>query len=128
MRVTERGLEEVISEFEMAGAKMPEGSKAVVSKALLNIKVDWRRQWAGKFDHAPRIHKSINYDFTSSGPLIISGEVGPEDEPVFQGFLGRILEFGGLHSGPHPGGIPAAERESPKFEAAVNVLMRKLFP
>lgn len=125
MRVTVKGLDGVIHGFERAAAELPEGSRAVVSKACLNIKTDWRREWAGKFDHAPRIHKSINYDITTKG-FTITGEVGPEDEPVFQGFLGRILEFGGLHSGPHPGGIPAAEREAPRFEAAVDALLNRL--
>lgn len=127
MRVTERGLDTIIAEFSKAATEMPEGARAVVSKACLNIKTDWRREWAGKFEHAPRIHRSINYDIATKG-FTITGQVGPEDEPVFQGFLGAILEFGGIHSGPHPGGFPAADRESPRFEAAVDALLRKLIP
>lgn len=126
MRVTVRGLDGVIHGFERAGAEMPVGSRQVVSKALLNIKTGWRREWNGKFDHAPRIHLSISYDITKNGPLVIRGEVGPEDEPYNQGFLAPVLEFGGLHSGPHPGGIPAAEAEAPRFEAAVDALLAKL--
>jgi hypothetical protein len=117
----------VIAEFVRAGSELPEGARAVVSKAALNIKTEWRKSWAGKFDHAPQIHRSIDYDLHKKG-FKITAEIGPRDEPVFQGFLGRILEFGSLYSGPHPGGIPAAEAETPRFEAAVDALIRKTFP
>lgn len=126
MKVSAKGLDRTIHSFERAATELPEGSRAVVSKALLNIKTDWRRAWNGKFDHAPRIHLSISYEITKNGPLVVRGEVGPVDEPYNQGFLAPILEFGGLHSGPHPGGIPAAEAEAPRFEAAVDALLAKV--
>jgi len=128
MRITVEGDETVIAEFEKFGAELPEGSKRVVKDALQHIKTDWARDWTGKFRHAPRVHKSISYEITSSGPLVIRGEVGPVDEPVNQGYLGRILTYGAEHSGPHPAGDIAADRESLKFEARVDALLRRLLP
>lgn len=128
MRVSEHGLDEVIHSFEQAGARMPEGAHDKVTDALKNIRDEWKHAWTGRFAHAPRIERSISYEMTSKSGFVISGVVGPVDSPVNQGFLGRILELGAEHSGPHPGGYPAADRESPKFEAAVDELLRKLIP
>lgn len=128
MRVSVHGDELVIAEFEKLGAELPEGSKRVVKDALSNIKTEWAHAWTGAFRHAPRVHKSITYEITNKGPLVIRGEVGPVDEPVNQGYLGRILTYGAEHSGPHPAGDIAADRESLRFEAAVDALLRKLIP
>jgi len=125
MRITVKGLDEDIVHFEHAGQEMPQEAKDAVGTALRHIKEGWRKEWNGKFDHAPRIDKSITYETKTSG-FVVSGEVGPEDDPITQGYLGRILEFGGLHSGPHPGGLPAVLVEEPIFEANVAEVMRRL--
>lgn len=128
MKVTIHGDELVIKEFERAGAELPEGCHNEVKDALQNIRDEWRHEWTGRFRHAPRIHRSITYEITSKGKLTVRGEVGPVDEPVNQGYLGRILTYGAEHSGPHPAGDIAADRESPRFEARVDELLRRLIP
>jgi hypothetical protein len=128
VRVSVHGDELVIAEFEKFAAELPEGSKRVVKDALQNIKTEWAHEWTGRFRHAPRVHRSITYEITDKGPLIIRGEVGPVDEPINQGYLGRILAYGAEHSGPHPAGDIAADRETLRFEAAVDNLLRKELP
>ena len=128
MRVEVHGDEQVILAFDRFAAELPEGSKKVVKDALNNIKTEWARDWKGKFAHAPRIHRSITYEITDSGPLVIRGEVGPLDEPVNQGWLGRILTYGAEHSGPHPAGDVAADRESLRYAAAVDAPLNRIEP
>lgn len=91
----------------------------VVSKGALNIKRDWRKRATG-IAHAPRYPRSINYDLSG-----FTAEIGPEDSPENQGFLGPILEFGGAHNGPRNDGGQALEAEAPRFEKALHDLIGK---
>jgi hypothetical protein len=91
----------------------------VVSKGALNIKRDWRKRAQG-IAHAPRYPLSINYDLHE-----FSAEIGPEDSPENQGFLGPILEFGGAHNGPRNDGGQALDAEAPRFEKALHDLLGK---
>lgn len=118
------GDKELIADLDFAAAHVAEQGEKVVSRGSLNIKNDWKRAWSG-IAHAPRIPRSISYDITNDGATI-TGVTGPEDNAVTQGFLGAILEFGGIHSAPVPGGLPALEAEEPRFVAAVGDLAEKL--
>lgn len=89
----------------------------VVSKGALNIKRDWRQRAQG-IKHAPRYPLSINYDLHE-----FTAEIGPEDTPENQGFLGPILEFGGAHNGPRNDGQQALDAEAPRFEKALQALI-----
>jgi len=124
--VTITGLNEVVAELDRAVLGAAPGAAKVVSKGSLNIKNAWKKSWSG-IAHAPRIPTSISYDMTSNG-FGISSEIGPEDDAYRQGFLGAVLEFGGLHSPPVPGGLPALADEEPKFLVAVEALSKDLLP
>jgi hypothetical protein len=117
---------ELIAELERAQLLAVPESRALVSKGALNIKGDWRRAWSD-ISHAPFVSLAISYDVTVRR-ADIEGEIGPEDSADRQGFLGAVFELGGLHSPPIPGGIPALDREAPRFEAAIVDLSKRLLP
>ncbi len=118
---------ELIAILEDAITRAPDGARGVVSKGSLNVKNDWKKAWS-RIAHAPRIGRSISYDITDHGEQGVESEIGPVDEALTQGFLGGILEFGGLHSAPVPGGLPALAAEEPKFTKAVEALSVELLP
>ena len=124
--VSIQGEKELIAEFDAAIKELPDGAKKVVSKGSLNIKSATRRRWQG-IAHAPRLPLSVSYDITESAGYI-SSEIGPVDGPALQGFLGAIIEFGGIYSGPNPGLLPSLAEEEPRFAAACDELLAKAFP
>ena len=126
VKVSIVGERELVAEFEDARVFTRSEAKKVVSKGALNIKSEWRRRWRG-IAHAPRLPLSISYDITDAADMI-SAEIGPVDGPALQGFLGAIIEFGGIHSGPIPGGLPSLELEAPRFESACDALLREALP
>lgn len=122
--VSVRGDKELVAEFDSAVRELPPKARKVVSKGSLNIKSDWRRRWHG-IAHAPRIPLSISYDITEE-PGEIRSEIGPVDGPELQGFLGAIIEFGGIHNAPNPGGLPALQAEEPRFAQQCEALLAEL--
>jgi len=124
--VTVTGLTEVTKEIEAAVLGVMPGALAVVSKGSLNVKNEWKKAWAG-IAHAPRVPASISYEIAKDHSGIAS-EIGPEDDAYRQGFLGGILEFGGLNSPPIPGGLPALANEEPRFLLAIDGLSKALLP
>lgn len=99
------------------------GARAVVQRGALNIKQDWQGFWAGHA-HSPSIPSAITYDTRAVGP-IIDAEIGVVKSRR-QGGLGNILEFGTRNNAPYPGGLPALQREVPRFEAAIRSLTDNL--
>ena len=124
MKVT--GLNEFAVELDLAASRMlPEVAK-VVGYGCNSIKKDWASRWSSLGKHLPMLPRSISYDvFYWPGKVI--GEVGP-DLNRRQGPLGGVAEFGTPTSAPHPGGAPALDAESPKFEAAMLALTVRLLP
>jgi hypothetical protein len=125
MKVT--GLNEFVLELDVATSRMLPEVEKVVGFGCNSIKKDWAAAWSSLGKHLPAISRSINYDvFILPGRIV--GEVGPDlGRP--QGPLGGIVEFGTPgHNAPHPGGAPALDKESPKFEAAMLALTFKLLP
>jgi hypothetical protein len=109
--------------LEAAPEKVMAEAEKVVKRGCLNIKRDARKGARG-IAHAPRYPQSITYDTWRFADEVI-GEAGPEDGTgggAHQGFLGRILEYGGTHSGPHPHVSTAFLAEEPRFLAAVGDL------
>lgn len=115
-----------VSEVHALAAALRAGSvetaiktRAVVAKGALNVKRDWQRQWSG-LSHAPLLARAVTYD-TWYGTGTIEAEIGPDkDRP--QGALGNLIEYGSAKNGPKPGGTPAALREMPRFETAIERL------
>jgi hypothetical protein len=124
--VSIRGEKELVAEFDAAIKELPPKAKKIVAKGSVQIKADWRRRWRG-IAHAPRLPLSISYDITESAGEI-SSEIGPVDGPALQGFLGAIIEFGGIHNAPNPGGLPSLAAEEPKFAAQCDALLAELLP
>lgn len=106
-------------------AVTPEARK-VLAKGALNVKKDWQQAWRG-IRHAPRISRSISYDVTVNKASMYA-VIGAEDGPVDQGFLAPIIEYGGIHNAPNPGGQPALDREEPRLVAAMEALSEELLP
>jgi hypothetical protein len=105
-----------------AAAGTPEEVRQVVSRGALNIKRDAQRGSRG-LKHAPAYPSSITYDI-SSLPTAISAEIGP-DKQRRQGALGNLIEYGSVNNPPRPHIRPAADREQPRFEKALEDLARK---
>lgn len=124
--VSIKGENELVAEFEDARVFTRSEAKKVVSKGALNVKSEWRRRWRG-IAHAPRLPLSISYDITEAADEI-RAEIGPVDGPALQGFLGAIIEFGGIHNAPIPGGLPALQAEEPRFAEQCDALLAKAFP
>ena len=93
-----------------ASAAVVAAERAVVEKALVNIKKDTR---AAISNHPTwkRLESTVTYDVVG-----LSGEVGYEDRG--QGELAGIAEFGSARHAPHPALMPSARDEAPRFEKA----------
>jgi hypothetical protein len=93
-----------------ASAAMVVAERAVVAKALTNIKTGARKN-VSSHPTWKRLAHTINYDQTG-----LVGEVGYDDRG--QGELAGIAEFGSARHAPHPALLPAAKDEAPRFEKA----------
>lgn len=93
-----------------ATAAMVAAERAVVAKALVNIKNETR---AGISSHPTwkRLASTVSYDQAG-----LTGVVGYDDRG--QGELAGIAEFGSARHAPHPALLPAARDEAPRFEKA----------
>jgi hypothetical protein len=100
----------------------PKEARKVVAKGALNVKTDARRRRSGS-KHFPRLPTAITYD-SHETPGGGWAEVGP-DHAKPQGELGHIPEYGALKTAPEPYMRPAAEREMPRFEKAMEALAVK---
>jgi hypothetical protein len=113
------GLRRLAADLDAAAHVAPEEARKVVAKGALNIKKDWRRAWTG-LRHAPALPYAITYDTKLTGDRA-SAEIGP-DKDRRQGALGNLIEYGSVKNAPIPGGLPALEREAPRFEKALTDL------
>lgn len=112
--------------FAKAPLHMEREVKAVVSKGALNIKRD-AQGIAKTFGRAPRYWRSITYDVYQNVKETVA-EIGPDkDLPGRQAALGNLLEFGSVNNPPHPHMNPAAFRELPRFERALEDLSAEPF-
>ena len=93
-----------------ASAAMVAAERAVVAKALVNIKNDARSNLS-THPTWKRLAHTINYDQAG-----LTGVVGYDDRG--QGELAGIAEFGSVRHAPHPALLPAAKNEAPRFEKA----------
>ena len=126
MDIIVTGLTELQAALAHAEADVGKETRQVVSRGALQVKKEWQQRWS-RIAHAPHIPRSINYDLTTTGDGT-SADIGPDRAlgPELQGFLGSILEYGGIHSGPNPGGLPAIDAEEPRFERAMGDLGESL--
>lgn len=112
-------LNRLAAELDTAAGVAPEEARKVVAHGAFNIKKDWRQAWTG-LAHAPALPYAISYDVRQVGGRV-AAEIGP-DKDKRQGALGNLIEYGSVNNAPRPGGLPALEREAPRFEKAMEDL------
>lgn len=127
MGTSTRGMDEWIADLETLAERAEEKFPRLLGRGALNIKNDWRARWqrlGGTGSHIPHLPRGIGYDVRSRrGGWEAEIGVSPDNR---QAFLATIIEYGTLTSRPHPGGIPALDREDPRFVRAVATLAEEL--
>jgi hypothetical protein len=101
---------ELSASLGRASAAMVAAERAVVAKALVNIKTEARAN-VSTHPQWKRLAHTINYDQAG-----LTGVVGYDDRG--QGELAGIAEFGSARHAPNPALLPAARDEAPRFEKA----------
>lgn len=119
-------------DLQGAGLVLRREATGALHRTSMKIKRESRAAARKTFaPHAKFAAKSIDYDLTVEGQSLVS-EVGYRDEggPGVQGFLGAVLEYGGVHSPPHPVLGDALDDSLEDFvtgqEKAAEVALRKL--
>lgn len=113
-----RELEALAVNIGRASGAVIAAAHGVIAKGALNIKTDTR---ATLSDHPSwkRLAHTVNYEQVG-----LSAVVGYDDQG--QGELAGIYEFGSATRDPHPTLFPAADREAPRFEAALAAVAVKV--
>lgn len=112
------------ADLDRAITDIPKEVEKVGAKGALNVKKDWQQAWSGH-SHIPHLPSAISYDMRRHAQDL-EWEIGP-DKNKRQGPLGNLIEFGSRNNAPIPGGLPALEREAPRFEAALEDALAKAF-
>ena len=93
-------------------------------QACLGVRSRWAARFLGSSRQpcgSPPSYRRPCYsswlEWFSRGLALHEAEIGP-DKLRPQGPLGNLIEFGSINNPPHPGGLPAALREEPRFEKA----------
>lgn len=109
-------------DFGAAPAKVAKGLFEAYRGAGEGFRDDWQHNAAATSgSHAAKYPSSISSEMVIAGLASITVETGPEQGAANQGFLGRVLEFGGRHSPPHLDGaraMPLAEKRLDKLADA----------
>ncbi|NUO35501.1 MAG: hypothetical protein HOQ27_10635 [Dermatophilaceae bacterium] len=100
-----------------ASAAMVAAERAVVTKALVNIKKGTRAN-VSTDPTWKRLAHTVNFDQHG-----LTGIVGYDDRG--QGELASIAEYGSARHAPHPALLPAARDELPRFEKATAEVVAK---
>ncbi len=92
--------EQAVEYFEDATADAPGAMLEVFTEQAVKFRNDWRDNARENYDSHARGYAGDITAETHPGAGTVVAEIGPEDGggPGHQGFLGRILEFGGEHS------------------------------
>lgn len=105
-------------ELRASGAEVVRKAPGVVKRGALNIKNDAKKN-LGRHKTLRMLPGAITYDVTESAAGV-EAEIGPDQ--AISG-LGVGVEFGSVHHAPMPFLHPAFDAESPKFEAAAEILV-----
>lgn len=125
MGVRIHGLDELIKDLELLPERAVKAFTDVMGHAGSSIKKDWRARWVTMpHEHIPHLVKLISYS-TDRKRFTFSVEVGIT-KGRWQSRLASFIEYGTLTSGPHPGGLPALEAETPKMGAAAQQVVMDL--
>lgn len=114
MGVKVSGMDEWLRELESLPERAPKAFRQVISRAGVQMKLDWRGRWQSMpHKHLPHLVRGVGYDLTEQG-WVYSVEVGVDPENR-QANLAKVIEYGTLTSGPHPGGQLALDAEAPRM-------------
>lgn len=121
MRISIHGDDEVAAELIRASETGREEIRKILSRGAANIKRDMRRDARsnGSYQH---FYRSISYDLDESE---MEAEIGP-DKDKKQGALGNILYFGTSNNAPELDIHEGIDKEHPRFEQAMQRVLRKL--
>jgi len=107
---------EFAAHLATAGVRLNPQVVKTVNKATINIQADWRKMAAA---HNPPGSAASNYPgtivkragrFTGNTYATAVESLGRG-----QGFLGVVLEYGGVHNAPQLSNVKAAEAEAPNL-------------
>lgn len=130
------GADEIMAlarDFDVAAGEIPRALYDTFKDEGEHFADDWSKSAGETFGTTPEPgHQSWRFhDSITSEPLLaltnINIEVGPENH-LPQGFLGRILEFGGEHSAAYLLGLSAMEKAEPRLEKAADSTIGFLLP
>jgi hypothetical protein len=114
MGVHSVGFDALIKDLETLPARAKPAFRQVMKRAGGNIKDDWKDRWRSMpHEHLPHLVKNIAYQVKEKGD-VLSLTVEPRPHSL-QARLASFIEYGTLTSGPHPGGEPALEKETPNL-------------
>jgi len=116
-RVDVDGLERWEADHAAMPAELDEQIRKVTGRGAFNVKRDWKARWTG-YRHIPYLPNAISYDLERAPGGGWVAEIGP-DKHRRQGPLGNVIEFGTINNAPIPGGLPALDVETPRFERAL---------
>lgn len=105
------------------------GVTPVVSRGALNVKNDWNAAFSSSTHFRAATAGSVTYDVKPSLGGV-EAEIGPDKDRHPRAALANIAHFGGARGG---GGTVAdpqtfADKEAPKFEAALGQIIERTLP
>lgn len=114
-------------DFDEAAAEIPLAVFETYKQAGDEFAKDWSQSAARDVSpHAKRYPSSITSESKVSTDIVI--QTGPLDTASGQGFLGRVLEFGGEHSPAYLHGLKAMEQREPLLMRATDATIAHLLP
>lgn len=117
------------NDLSQVGAKAVPAMRGVMDDAGRALATEWAenaRAINGPKGTAKAYPASIDHELRLTMSSI-SVEAGPNARKK-QGFLGRVLEFGGTHNAPQMSGLRAVEAVAPRAERMIDSAMGYLFP
>lgn len=111
------GMDSWLRDLETLPERAPKEFRQVVSRAGVQIKLDWKARWEAithPKGHIPHLLRSLGYDLSEKGPVFTATVGVASGRP--QTRLASIIEYGSLTSAPHPAGQISLEAEIPKME------------
>jgi len=118
MGLSQRGMDEWLADLESLPERAPRAFRGVMSRAGVQIKLDWKAGWKAisTAGHIPHLIRFIGYDLSEKG-FNYSVEAGPKAGTLQSG-LAAYITYGTLTSAPHDAGQHALDVELPKMQAA----------
>jgi hypothetical protein len=114
------GLDDWLADLDSVPERAPTAFVAVMRRSGGNVIDNWAARWAAMpHAHIPHLARkgAFSFDVDRKGQNFAL-EVGVRSKWP-QARIASFIEFGTLTSGPHPGGMPALEAETPRMTQAL---------